>query len=62
LYARYYYAASCLNWMPAPPTTLGLVALGCGSTRKNFQKRIQCGLIPRKASQKCTKTAAWKMP
>jgi hypothetical protein len=52
LYERYYSAASSRIWMPAPPTTRGLLALGCGFTRKNFRNRIQWGLIPRNASQK----------
>jgi hypothetical protein len=34
------------------PYYSGLLALGCGFTRKNFRNRIQWGLIPRNASQK----------
>jgi hypothetical protein len=30
-----------LIWIPAPPTTRGLLALGCGFTRKNFRNKIQ---------------------
>jgi hypothetical protein len=29
-----------------------LLALGCGFTQKNFQNKIQWGLIPKKALQK----------
>jgi hypothetical protein len=29
---------------------------------ENFRNKIQWGLIPKKASQKCTKTAVWKIP
>jgi hypothetical protein len=61
LYERYCSAASSLIWIRAPSTTRGLLALGCGFTRKNFRNKIQWGLIPRKASQKCTKTAVWKI-
>jgi hypothetical protein len=62
LYERYYSVASSRIWIPAPPTTRGLLALGWGFTRKNFRNRIQWGLIPKKASQKCTKTEVWKIP
>jgi hypothetical protein len=47
-------ASSCI-WMPAPPTTLGSLALGCGFNRKNFQDKTQWGFIPTKASQKWMK-------
>jgi hypothetical protein len=48
--------------MPTPLTTHGSLALGCGFTWKNFQNKIQWGLIPTNASQKCTKTETWKIP
>jgi hypothetical protein len=38
------------------------LALGWGFTRKNFRNKIQWGLIPKKTSQKCTKTEVWKIP
>jgi hypothetical protein len=62
LYERYCSAVSSRIWIPAPPTTRGLLALGCGFTRKNFRNKIQWGLIPRNASQKWTKTVVWKIP
>jgi hypothetical protein len=49
LYDKYYSAVSLLIWMPAPPTTLGSLALGCGFKRKNFRNKTQWGFIPTKA-------------
>jgi hypothetical protein len=34
--------------MPAPPTTLGLLALGWGFTRKNFRNSTEWGFDPQK--------------
>jgi hypothetical protein len=44
------------------PNYSGLLALGSGFARKNFRKSTQWGSIPKKASQKWTKTEVWKIP
>jgi hypothetical protein len=40
LYERYCSAASSRIWIPAPPTTCGLLALGYDFTWKNFRNKI----------------------
>jgi hypothetical protein len=40
----------------------GVVGTRLGLQSENFRKSTQWGLIPKKASQKWTKTEVWKIP
>ena len=49
------------NCNPPPPITSTLESLGWGFRWKKYQKRSKWGSIPKKASQRWTKIAMWRM-